>query len=128
MSALQGSQRPRPTTDNAPSIGLPRSLPAPQITTLPPFRFAVVDKYHSSTQTTSTPFEDITTPEQKPKPLVPKWSVEYNPELERVLGLHLAHVFTYDCPRCVGEVDVRQSFLATAGNDGHVTLWRYKPL
>ena len=97
VSALQGSQYPRPSTDNAPSIGPSRSLPAPQVTTSPPVPSEPeVAKYSTSTQTIPIRIEDTTTLEQKLKPLVPKWSVEYHPEAERVLDLHLAHAFTYD--------------------------------
>ena len=87
---FQGRQRPRPAVDNVLSIGLSRSQAAsPNTIKSPPVPSApAIDP------------EDISSPKQKYEP--PKWSVAYNPDVERALDLHLAHTFKYDSPaNCV---------------------------
>ena len=115
--------RPRPTTRTPPSIR-PSLLPevSPN-TNKPPFVFSGPEVGHtlSSSQTTPTPIspypnEDVIPPKEKPEP--PKWSVVYNPRVERVLELHLAHVFKYDSPaNCVKiSPDGQRLAVAVLGN------------
>ena len=100
VSALQG--RPRPTSDDEPSISPSHSLAAPQNTNTTSLPIPSEPEAANSSQTTLMPTHpgpNIISPEQKPtKP--PQWSVAYNPKVERPLELHLAHAFTLDPEVC----------------------------
>ena len=95
---FQGSrQRSRPATDSArsirpfyslaasPSSNKPLLVPSePELAHMPSFQ--MTPTVHSS--------NDVVVPPEEPKP--PKWSVVYQPEVEKRLDLHLALSFAYD--------------------------------
>ena len=90
---FRGRQRSRPRIANAPFIRpshLTRNnnkLSEPEVARV------------SSSQMTSTPIhpgpnDSVISPEQKPEPV--RWSVVYNPEVNRSLDLQLAHNFKFN--------------------------------
>ena len=94
---FQNRQSARPPTDNAPSIASHSIAALPN--TNKPLLFSSEPEVVHNVQTIPTPAhpgpnEDIITYVQKPMP--PKWSVVYHPEVKRALNLHLAHTFTID--------------------------------
>lgn len=119
MFPMSDSHHPRPTIDNSPSI-LPSDSIAVSPTLAAPSGGEVAHN-HRSSQTTPTPAppgsnEDTFFPEQKPTP--PKWSVTYNPKVDRALDLRLAYAFKYDSPvHCVKISPDGQSF--AVGFFGH---------
>ena len=92
-----GRERLRPRIDNVPSAR-PSNLPAASPNT--------VAHNLTSSETTPSPIhpgpnEDTISPVQKPE--FPRWSVVYNPEVDRAFDLQLAHTFKYDASLlCVG--------------------------